>query len=46
MLLDALIVALSGRIQLDEVADTTPEHVLRELWEDHLVLTAAPAAPG
>jgi MoxR-like ATPase len=44
-LLDAMIVALSGRIQLDEVADTTPERVLREIWED-LIIRAAAAAPG
>jgi MoxR-like ATPase len=44
-LLDAMIVALSGRIQLDEVADTTAENVLREIWEDLIVLHAS-AAPG
>jgi MoxR-like ATPase len=44
-LLDAMIVALSGRIQLDEVADTTAENVLREIWEDLIVLQAS-AAPG
>jgi MoxR-like ATPase len=43
---DAMVVALSGRIQLDETADTTPEAVLREIWEDRFVLTPATAAPG
>jgi MoxR-like ATPase len=46
LLLDAMLVALSGRIQLDEVADVTPESVLREIWEDVLVLDGAQAAPG
>lgn len=45
-LLDAMLVALSGRIQLDEVADTTPERVLREIWEQLLLARAAAAAPG
>jgi MoxR-like ATPase len=46
LLFDAMIVALSGRIQLDEVAETTPEAVLREIWEDALILEPAQAAPG
>jgi MoxR-like ATPase len=45
-LLDAMLVALSGRIQLDEVADTTPERVLRDIWEQLLLTRAAHAAPG
>jgi MoxR-like ATPase len=45
-LLDAMFVALSGRIQLDEASDTTPEAVLREIWEDLIVLAPAAAAPG
>jgi MoxR-like ATPase len=32
-LLDAMTVALSGRIQLDEVSESTPEEVLREIWQ-------------
>jgi len=44
--LDAMMVALSGRIHLDETADTTPEQVLRDIWTDHLVLSPAAAAPG
>jgi MoxR-like ATPase len=43
---DAMVVALSGRIHLDEAAETTPEQVLREIWEDHFVLAPAAAAPG
>ena len=43
---DAMVVALSGRIHLDEAAETTPEHVLREIWEDHFILEPAIAEPG
>jgi MoxR-like ATPase len=43
---DAMVVALSGRIFLDETVDTTPEAVLRQIWEDQFILTPAPAAPG
>lgn len=45
LLLDAMIVALCGRIHLDEAAQSTPEQVLREIWEEHLLNNAA-AAPG
>lgn len=43
---DAMIVSLSGRIHLDEAAETTPERVLREIWEDRFILNPAKAAPG
>jgi len=43
---DAMIVALSGRIHLDEAAETTPERVLREIWEDRFILEPHRAAPG
>ncbi|MGN6445864.1 AAA family ATPase [Amnibacterium sp.] len=43
---DAMTVALSGRIHLDEAAETTPERVLREIWEDRFVLEPAQAEPG
>jgi MoxR-like ATPase len=43
---DAMIVALSGRIHLDEAIETTPERVLREIWEDRFILEPATAAPG
>jgi MoxR-like ATPase len=42
-LYDAMVVALSGRIILDEAAETTPEEVLRQIWEQRF---AAAAAPG
>lgn len=44
--LDAALVALSGRIHVDESAGTTPERVLREIWEDHFILHPAAAEPG
>jgi MoxR-like ATPase len=43
---DAMVVALSGRIYLDETVDLTPEQVLRQIWEDHFILDPAAAAPG
>ena len=43
---DAMVVALSGRIFLDETVDTAPEAVLRQIWEDQFVLSPAAAAPG
>jgi MoxR-like ATPase len=46
VVLDAMTVALSGRIQLDEAAETTPEQVLREIWEDHFVLRSHASEPG
>ncbi|ASR38547.1 ATPase [Prauserella marina] len=42
----AMVVALSGRIFLDETVEATPEGVLRSIWEDHFVLAPAAAAPG
>ena len=38
---DAMVVALSGRIFLDETVEATPEAVLRQIWEDQFIL-----APG
>ena len=46
VVLDAMTVALSGRIQLDEAAETTPELVLRQIWEDHFLLGPHAAEPG
>jgi len=43
---DAMVVALSGRVHLDETADLTPEAVLREIWENHFLLKPSAAAPG
>jgi MoxR-like ATPase len=44
--LDGMIVALSGRVHLDETAEATPEAVLRQIWADHFILAPATAAPG
>ncbi len=46
VVLDAMVVALSGRIHLDEAAETTPEQVLEEIWQDRFVLEPVAAAPG
>jgi MoxR-like ATPase len=46
VVLDAMMLALSGRIFLDETLEATPEAVLREIWEDHFLLQPAAAAPG
>jgi MoxR-like ATPase len=43
---DAMTVALSGRIFLDETVAATPEQVLRLIWEDYYILRAATAEPG
>jgi MoxR-like ATPase len=43
---DAMVVALSGRIFLDETVEATPEQVLRQIWEDHFILSPAAATPG
>jgi len=43
---DAMVVALSGRIHLDETVEASAEAVLRRIWEDHFVLRPAAAAPG
>ncbi|MCS5733669.1 AAA family ATPase [Herbiconiux daphne] len=45
-LFDAMLVSLSGRIHVDEAAETSPERVLREIWEDHFILEPARAEPG
>jgi MoxR-like ATPase len=41
-----MVVALSGRIYLDETAELTPEAVLRRIWEDYFILQPAAAEPG
>lgn len=43
---DAMTVGLSSRIHIDEAAETTPERVLREIWEDRFILEPHTAAPG
>jgi MoxR-like ATPase len=44
LVLDAMTVTLSGRIQLDPTAPLTPELVLHDIWETHFLNLAA--APG
>ncbi|WP_028937387.1 AAA family ATPase [Pseudonocardia spinosispora] len=46
IVLDAALLALSGRIIVDEIAEVGPEQIIRELWESHFVLEPARAAPG
>ena len=46
VVLDAVLVALSGRIHLEETLEATPEAVLREIWEDHFLLKPSGADPG
>jgi MoxR-like ATPase len=43
---DAMTVALSGRIYLDETVAATPEQVLRLIWDDYFILRPAAAEPG
>jgi MoxR-like ATPase len=43
---DAMTVALSGRIHLDDATESSPEDVLRQIWLDHFLLAASVAAPG
>ncbi|MCJ0893831.1 MoxR family ATPase [Rhodococcus sp. ARC_M5] len=45
-MLDAMYVALSGRIHVDETSDATPEMILFTIWQDYFVLRPAAAAPG
>jgi MoxR-like ATPase len=44
--LDALTVALSGRIVLDETGAISPEAVLRAIWEQHFAPSPAQVEPG
>jgi MoxR-like ATPase len=46
VVLDAALLALSGRISVDETAEAPAEQIIRELWENHFVLNPARAAPG
>ena len=46
LVFDAMIVSLSGRIHLDEAIETTPERVLREIWEDRFILEPASRGAG
>ncbi|HEY2205013.1 MAG TPA: MoxR family ATPase [Pseudonocardia sp.] len=46
VVLDAALLALSGRIGVDETATASPEQIIRELWESHFVLAPARAGGG
>lgn len=46
VVLDALLLALSGRIHLDEALESSPESVLQQIWTDHFLLGPAAAAPS
>ena len=46
IVLDAALVALSGRVQLHETSDATAEDVIRQIWEDRFFLAPHRAAPG
>lgn len=46
VMLDSVLVALSGRIHVDDTADATPESILHEIWQDHFVVNPAAAEPG
>jgi MoxR-like ATPase len=45
-ILDAMLVALSGRLLIDESSGATPESILREIWDEYFILDGAIAAPG
>ena len=42
-ILDAALLALSARVGVDEAAETTPERVITQNWEDHF--SSGPGAP-
>lgn len=46
LVLDALLLALSARVHLEDAADVTVEQLLTELWQDHFLLAPAAASPG
>jgi MoxR-like ATPase len=43
---EAMLVALTGRLLIDEATDCSPESVLREIWGSYFVLDPAIASPG
>lgn len=46
-MLDAMLVALSGRIRVDEAAGRSPEELLREIWQAYFLgVEAEPVEPG
>lgn len=44
--LDAMLLALSGRLLVDEASGVDATSILREIWERHFVLDPAVAEPG
>ena len=44
--LDAALIALSGRIHVDEAAGKTAEDIIREVWEDQFFLRPSERAPA
>ncbi|HLG68227.1 MAG TPA: MoxR family ATPase [Acidimicrobiales bacterium] len=46
VVLDAALVALSGRVRLHDTSDATAEDVIREIWEERFYLAPHRAAPG
>jgi MoxR-like ATPase len=46
LVLDAMLLALSGRIHVDEASERTPEAILREIWEDLVLSSAISTEPG
>jgi MoxR-like ATPase len=43
---DAMVLALSGRIRLDEASELSPELILRQIWQTHFVLNPSALSPG
>lgn len=46
LILDAMLVALSGRIRLEPVSEHSPEQVLERIWEQHFLRYRQMAEPG
>jgi MoxR-like ATPase len=46
LFLEAMLVALSGRLVIDESYSVGVPAILREVWEDHFILDPAVAEPG
>jgi MoxR-like ATPase/Mg-chelatase subunit ChlD len=43
---EAMLIALSGRLVVDQATGLTAEAILREIWESYFLLEPALAAPG
>jgi MoxR-like ATPase len=46
LVLDAMLLSLSGRIHVDEASERTPEAILREIWEDLVLSSSISTEPG